>query len=166
MLPALALSACTGMLGSASGGANDGTGSRSNGSGNGSGNSSGPGAIVGSEVMNEQSWRLSNAEYVNTVHDLLGITVTTPLDPDGATAGFNAGLQAGDATVQAYHSAAIEVSSQIAALLKLVPCDSGQLTSTPADCAGKFIDAIGPKAFRRPLDMDTRTGLVNLFSAV
>jgi hypothetical protein len=47
-----------------------------------------------------------------------------------------------------------------------VPCDAGLITSTPADCAAKFIDAIGPKAFRRPLDADTRTGLVNLFATV
>jgi hypothetical protein len=116
--------------------------------------------------MTEQSWRLSNAEYANTVHDLLGIDVTTPLDPDGAAAGFNAGIQAGDATVLAYHSAAIEAATQNAALLKLVPCTQAQITATPADCAAKFIDAIGPKAFRRPLDSDTRTGLTALFGTV
>jgi hypothetical protein len=68
--------------------------------------------------------------------------------------------------VQAYHSAAIEAGAQSAALLKLVPCTQAQITATPADCAGQFIDLIGPKAFRRPLDADTRTGLTTLFAAV
>ncbi len=171
LVPAVALAACTGMVGGSNGSGDDTSvgsssstgGSSSVGSGPGS---SGSGAITGAEVMAEQSWRLTNNEYANTVRDLLGIDMTTPLDPDGAAAGFNAGLAAGDATVQAYHSAAIEAGSNATALLKLVPCTAAQITSTPADCAGKFIDAIGPKAFRRPLDADTRTGLTTLFGAV
>ncbi|HTA91663.1 MAG TPA: DUF1588 domain-containing protein [Polyangiaceae bacterium] len=166
LVPSLALGACTGMVTNPSGsnGTSNGTGTSSGVGATGSGASSDP--VTGSQVMTEPTWRLTNAEYANTVHDLLGIDLTTPLDPDGASAGFNAGLQAGDATVQAYHSAAIEASSQSAALLKLVPCDQATITSNPADCAGKFIDAIGPKAFRRPLDADTRTGLTTLFAAV
>jgi hypothetical protein len=124
------------------------------------------GPVTGSEINTEPTWRLSNAEYVNSVHDLLGITLTTPLDPDGAAAGFSAGLVAGDATVRAYHAAAIEASGQTAALLKLVPCDAATITATPAVCAGKFIDAVAPLAFRRPLDAATRAGLVALFGTV
>ena len=174
-LPMIALAACTGMVGGANGsstgsGAATGAGaSTGTGSGSGVGSSSSTGATgptTGAEVMVEQSWRLTNNEYANTVHDLLGIDVTTPLDPDGAAAGFSAGIQAGDATVQAYHSAAIEAGGNSAALLKLVPCAASDITANPADCAGKFVDAIGPKAFRRPLDADTRTGLLTLFSTV
>ncbi|HWZ91115.1 MAG TPA: DUF1588 domain-containing protein [Polyangiaceae bacterium] len=168
-MPALALG-CTGLV-TASGGSSDGSSSANGtGSNTGTGASTGDGTGAapgtGTEVVAEQTWRLTNAEYANTVRDLLGINVTTPLDPDGAAAGFNAGLQAGDATVQAYHSAAIEAGAQSAALLKLVPCAAADITATPADCAAKFIDAIGPKAFRRPLDADTRTGLTTLFGAV
>jgi hypothetical protein len=123
-------------------------------------------APTGSEVVSEPSWRLTNAEYANTVQDLFGIQVTTPLDPDGASAGYTAGLSAGDAAVAAYHSAALFVSAQTAALLKSVPCDASALAATPADCAAKFIDAIGPKAFRRPLDADTRAALVAVFAAI
>lgn len=173
-LPMIALAACTGMVGgSDSNGGPTGSGASPGSGGSGAGATVGAGSSnsgsstgSGSEVMVEQTWRLSNNEYANTVHDLLGIDVTTPLDPDGAAAGFSAGLQAGDATVQAYHAAAIEAGSNSAALLKLVPCTAAQITATPADCAGKFVDAIGPKAFRRPLDSDTRTGLTTLFTAV
>jgi hypothetical protein len=54
----------------------------------------------------------------------------------------------------------------MAQLLKLVPCDAKTIAATPADCAAKFIDALGPKAFRRPLDAATRTALTSLFAAV
>ena len=130
------------------------------------GSTGGDGQVTGSEINSQPTWRLTNAEYANSVRDLLGVTVTTPLDPDGAAAGFSVGLNAGDATVRAYHSAAMEAGAQTAALLKAVPCDAAAITANPADCAAKFIDAVGPKAFRRPLDADTRAGLVSLFGAV
>jgi len=141
LLPALALG-CTGMVNSSGGsdGTNDSPGSTigaGSASSAGSASGSSPGAVTGTEVMTQPTWRLTNAEYVNSVRDLLGITLTTPLDPDGAAAGFSAGLQAGDATVQAYHSAAMEASAQSAALLKLVPCDAATITASPADCAAK-----------------------------
>ena len=121
---------------------------------------------TGSEVTAQPTWRLTNMEYANTIRDLLGIDVTTPLDPDGATAGYTTGLGAGDAAVSGYHAAAELVSSQTAVLLKLVPCDAPTIAATPADCAAKFVDAIGPKAFRRPLDADTRSSLTSTFAAV
>ena len=127
---------------------------------------SGAGAPMGAEVMAQPSWRLTNLEFTNSVRDVFGINLTTPLDPDGARAGYSAGLVAGDLTVSAYHSAAIEAGAQTAAILKLVPCAQADITAKPADCAAKFIDAVGPKAYRRPLDADTRTGLVNLFATV
>jgi len=147
--------------GSGSGANNPGGGSTT---GNGGGGSNGP--VTGSEVMVEPSWRLTNAEYVNSVKDLLGVEITSPLDPDASAAGFSAGLVAGDSTVAAYHTAAMQASAQTAALTKLVPCDQAAITATPADCAGKFIDAIGPKAFRRPLDAGTRAGLLDTYTKV
>src|SRR6202011_1079311 len=100
LLPALAFGfGCTGLVGP-DGSSNQGGGAAPGGGGDvGMGANAGTGAAPGSgtEVVAEQSWRLTNAEYANTVRDLLGINVTTPLDPDGAAAGFNAGLQAGDA---------------------------------------------------------------------
>jgi hypothetical protein len=149
--------------GGASGdGANAGTGANNAGNAGASGNAGAPAA----EVTAQPSWRLTNAEYKNTVHDLFGIDATAPLDPDGAAAGFSAGLEAGDATVAAYHQAAIQVGSQSAALLSKVPCDQAAITANPADCAAKFIDSVGPKAFRHPVDADTRAALVALFGSV
>ena len=159
--------------GSSGAGSFPGGGSAGVGNGAGSGGASGAagasgsaGAPTGAEIMTQPSWRLTNTEYKNTVHDLFGIDATTPLDPDGAAAGFSAGLVAGDATVAAYRGSAIQVASQSAALLTKVPCDQAAITANPTDCATKFIDAVGPKAFRRPLDADTRSALIALFGKV
>ena len=65
--------------------------------------------------MRGTRWRLTNAEYANTVRDLLGLDATTPLDPDGPSGGFNAGLVAGDAAVRAYHSSAVALATQAVA---------------------------------------------------
>src|SRR6188768_3438414 len=119
----LSLSACTGVLGGPGG--NNGQGSSSgNNAGNsatggsangnaGSGISAGAGQNpdTGSPIQAAPTWRLTNREYVSSVQDLLqGVHVTTPLDPDGAMAGYKVGQVAGDATVEAYHAAAIEAA--------------------------------------------------------
>lgn len=120
----------------------------------------------GSPIQAAPTWRLTNREYVSSVQDLLkGVVVSTPLDPDGAMAGYKVGQGAGDATVAAYYAAAVEAAAA-ADLTKLVPCDAAAITATPAECAGKFIDAIGPKAFRRPVDAESRAALLALYTAV
>jgi hypothetical protein len=172
--PLVALPACTGMLdgteptaaGPNGSGANGG-GSGKGGSANGAGGNAGPGENPdpGSPIQSAPTYRLTNQEYVNSVRQLLGVTVSTPLDPDGASAGYRAGLVAGDATVAAYHEAAMQAAAAVD-LATLVPCDQAAITSTPAACAEKLVDALGPRAFRRPLDMDTRAGLVSLYTAV
>jgi hypothetical protein len=120
---------------------------------------------TGSPIQAAPTWRLTNLEYQNSVRDLLGVASNTPLDPDGAMAGYKVGLVAGDATVAGYHDAAIEAAAA-ADVQKLVPCDAAAITATPAECAGKFIDAIAPKAFRRPVDADTRAAMLALFTGV
>ncbi|HVZ75008.1 MAG TPA: DUF1592 domain-containing protein [Polyangia bacterium] len=162
--------------GSGSAGTNGsgGTTSAGNGGSNATGGSTGSTPdntppLPGTSVVPQPTWRLTNVEYGNSVHDLLGLStgLTVPLDPDGASGGYNAGLGAGDATIEAYHAAAVEIASQaMANVATLVPCTSAQITSMPAMCAAKFIDAWVPKAFRRPMDADTRTGLVNLYTLV
>jgi len=188
-IPALALglSACTGVLGGASGNQGNGSGASSAGSsatggsasgtatagsgtttgGNGptSGGSPGGNPDTGSPIQAAPTWRLTNREYTSSVKDLLGVTVDTPLDPDGAVAGYRAGLVAGDATVEAYHDAAVAAAAAVN-VQQLAPCDAAAVTAGGADCAAKFIDAIGPRAFRRPVDADTRAGLVALFGAI
>jgi Protein of unknown function (DUF1592)/Protein of unknown function (DUF1588)/Protein of unknown function (DUF1595)/Protein of unknown function (DUF1587)/Protein of unknown function (DUF1585) len=170
----LSVSACTGVLDGAAGNQASGSsantaGSSANGGGNTASGANGgnPGGNPdrGSPIQAAPTWRLTNAEYASSVKDLFGIAVTTPLDPDGAMAGYRAGLVAGDATVQAYHDAAVEVAAA-ANLQQLAPCDAAAVTAGGADCAAKFIDAVAAKAFRRPLDTATRAGLVALFGGI
>jgi hypothetical protein len=178
-IPALSLSlglgACTGSLGSPSGnsgpgqaGATGAGASATGGSMTGTGGSSGGAGQnpdQGSPIQAAPTWRLTNLEYRNSVQDLLGIQVTTPLDPDGAMAGYKVGQAAGDATVAAYYSAAIE-AAKAANLQTLVPCDAAAIAATPADCAAKFIDAVAPKAFRRPVDADSHAALLAVYTDI
>jgi hypothetical protein len=185
-VPALTfcLSGCTGVLdGSPASGA-AGTGNNPDMPGataGGSGGSSGGGGLgatggsagtdpggnpdPGSPIQAAPTWRLTNREYVSSVRDLLGVEVRTPLDPDGAVAGYRAGLVAGDATVSAYYDAAIEAASAVD-LRSLVACDAAAIAASPAECAGKLVDDLGTRAFRRPLDGETRAALLALHASV
>ncbi|HXK19204.1 MAG TPA: DUF1592 domain-containing protein [Polyangiaceae bacterium] len=183
----LGLSACTGILGGAGGNqgtsgpggssagssATGGSASTTAGGGNtataGSTASNGGAAAgnpdPGSPIQAAPTWRLTNLEYASTVKDLLGVAATTPLDPDGAMAGYRVGLVAGDATVQAYYDAAVAVAAAVN-VQQLAPCDAAAAAAGGADCGAKFIDALLPKAFRRPVDADSRAGLVALFGGI
>ncbi|HVY25948.1 MAG TPA: DUF1592 domain-containing protein [Polyangiaceae bacterium] len=180
-IPALALGlglgACTGMLDGPAGGSMSGPNGNTAGSSSSSagsaatgGTSLGTGGATGnpdtsSPIQAAPTWRLTNLEYKNSVNDLFGVTAATPLDPDGAMAGYRAGLVAGDATVQAYYDSAVAVAAAVDVQV-LAPCDAAAVMAGGADCAAKFIDAMGPKAFRRPIDAETRAGLVALFSGI
>ena len=174
----LSLGACTGSLDGNNSGPGTGPGSNSAGSSaNGGGSATSGGALgsggtaamgnpdPGSPIQAAPTWRLTNLEYKNSVQDLLGVATTTPLDPDGAMAGYRAGLVAGDATVQAYYDAAVAIAAAVN-VQQLAPCEAAAAMAGGADCAGKFIDALGPKAFRRPVDAETRTALLALFSGI
>jgi hypothetical protein len=173
----LSLSACTGVLDGASGGPGKGPGGNTAGTSANGGSSSAAGGSaatsggspgnpdLSSPIQAAPTFRLTNLEYKNTVKDLFGIAVTTPLDPDGAMAGYRAGLVAGDATVEAYYAAAVSVGAAVN-VQQLAPCDAAAVTAGGTDCAAKLIDAIGPKAFRRPIDAETRAGMVALFAGI
>jgi hypothetical protein len=125
------------------------------------------GGVGTSPVIVQPTWRLTNLEYANTVHDLLGFTPTVPLDPDGAAGGFSAGLAAGDASAIAYHSSAIDIAAKaIANMPSLVPCAATVTGAAATACAAKFIDTFGPKAYRRPIDDGAKTSLNALYAAV
>ena len=120
-----------------------------------------------SSVTAEPTWRLTNVEYANTVHDLLGTTSALALAPDGAAAGYSAGVAAGDPEVLDYHQAAIQIAADaVQNLAQLAPCAGTDVSANAAACAAKFIDGFAPKAFRRPLDADTRTALNQFYAAV
>lgn len=175
---ALGLSACTGVLGGngdgpAAGPGGTTAGSPANAAGNAAtgGSNAGTGGVPGgnpdqgSPIQAAPTWRLTNLEYASSVKDLFGVAVSTPLDPDGAMAGYRTGLVAGDATVQAYYAAALEVAAAVN-LQQLAPCDTAIAAAGGAECAAKFIDALAPKAFRHPVDAEARAGLVALFGGI
>jgi len=174
LLAALTLSAaCTAEVGDKWPGP-EGTGDPTGGP-NGGPNGTGPGTgdvtnmaggVGTSPVIVQPTWRLTNLEYANTVHDLLGLTPTVPLDPDGAAGGFSAGLGAGDASVLAYHTSAIDIATKAVAMPSLVPCAATVTGAAATTCAAKFIDTFAPRAFRRPLDDGTRTALNGLYNTV
>ena len=116
-----------------------------------------PGA-TGDPVVNQPTWRLANAEYGNTVHDLLGVPVASvpPLDPDAPAGGFNVGGPAQDAASRAYHDAAVYVASQAVMNLPALMQSVGCAATAGAGC---FIPAFYEKAYRRSLDADTKTAI-------
>jgi hypothetical protein len=124
--------------------------------------------IPGTTLVPEQTWRLTNAEYGNSVNDLLGLSdaLTIPLDPDGASGGYNVGLVASQATVEAYHAAAVQLAAEAVTkdLATLVPCTAAQITAMPGTCASNFISTFVPTAFRRPIDAATSAALLNIFT--
>jgi hypothetical protein len=177
-------------LGCAGGSPGSGAGGGSGKAGAGSSGSAGPGtgagpaasgAVVspdamaptapsgGSPVVSQPLWRLSNAEYANTAHDLLGTPVSSvpPLDPDAPSGGFRVGGVAGDATSRAYHDAAVLIASQAVANLPQLMQAFGCAATVDATC---FVPAIAQTAFRRQLDMAThtaiQTGLTNLYNTI
>jgi hypothetical protein len=129
----------------------------------------GAGGVVtlpGSALVSQPLFRLTSQEYMNSARDLLGIPVSVALDPDDSSdGGYWVGGPASETSVRAYHNAAISIAASAvsaANLAKVVPC-----SATPtAACASTFIDTLGPKAFRRPLEASQKTALVNAFTTI
>lgn len=111
--------------------------------------------------------RLTNEEYNNTVRDLLGDT-ERPADafpPDEAVGGFenNTVTPISQTGVERYMEAAEALASRaVRRLDTLAPCPSG---SPPTACAGQFLDTVGRRIYRRPLDLRERTAMLDLFTA-
>ncbi|HEY2901325.1 MAG TPA: DUF1592 domain-containing protein [Polyangia bacterium] len=111
--------------------------------------------------------RLTNAEYNNTVHDLLGDN-TQPASQFASdrltTFEFR---RAGDVAVQdatLFRTAAETLAAAAAPKLvngMLLPCDP---TTGEDACAQKFITTFGQRAFRRPLTTDETTRLTTFYS--
>jgi hypothetical protein len=115
--------------------------------------------------------RLNNAEYDNTVHDLLG----TDLQPAKAFVGEEASgfdnvasaLGMTGSQYEAYYGAAEKLAADVFA----DPAKKGELFGcTPSganggSCLTDTITDIGLKAFRRPVTDSERTGLVKVYAA-
>jgi hypothetical protein len=113
--------------------------------------------------------RLTDVQYDNAIRDLFGGQITAseqfPAGELGASrTGFSTEPDANVVTLlgaEKVMDSAEEVSLQVAAKLPaLLPCAA----STPNDaCAGRFIDDVGRRAYRRPLTADERNGLLAVF---
>ena len=106
--------------------------------------------------------RLTQAQYTNTLHDLLGasIVIPTALEPDLIVSGFaTVGGSVGAVSrmgVEQYETAALQVAGESlapgAGRDALVGCTPSG--NADAACARTFLGAFGRRAWRRPLAAD------------
>lgn len=111
---------------------------------------------------------LSAAEYANTVSDLLGVEASEDLDFADVGSGFDNGGQGqlGDALLATLQTEARRIAEEYVAidLATDFPCFSPQGTSDA--CFGQVVDELGLRAFRRPVDAQSRQALVSFVDAV
>jgi len=118
--------------------------------------------------------RLSNAEYRNTMSDLLGdgpsveslVTAATQTFPsETESLGFrnNADyLGVSTLTAQCYMDAAAQFLDSIATNKTFLSC--APVPGSELDCGRTFIDNFGKRAFRRPLSNDEQAQYAGIFS--
>jgi hypothetical protein len=118
--------------------------------------------------------RLNRAEYDNTVHDLLGTTLSpsTSFPADDVGYGFdNIGdvLSLSPIQLELYQKAARDLGTQLfeqspagtAMRTRVLPCDPAKAGAGP--CAEQTLRALVPRAFRRPAAADELKRLVDLY---
>lgn len=113
---------------------------------------------------------MTHGEYENTVRDLLGDT-THPAADFGAeeeALGFNnnaIALTTSSALVEKQLAAAEGIASRVTERLASLPWYRCSLSTEGDDvCARRFIDAFGPRAWRRPLTAEERDALFALYA--
>jgi len=112
--------------------------------------------------------RLSRVEYWATLKDLFpGISLgTVAFLKDAADRGFENRaklLNPSPLLIEQLNDGAAAVAAKaMANPASLLPCTP--TAATEADCASKFIDAFGEKAFRRPLSVDEKSSYLGLFN--
>jgi hypothetical protein len=169
----------TGSAGASATGSGNGTGTggaNTTGVGTGSGGATGSGTagtgvvtLPGSALQSGPVLRLANYEFANSLHDILGLTIDEPLEPDAPSTGdFRIGGPAGDNTVTTYHDAAISIATRALKTLATVEPCFGTATTTAAQsmCATTMINDLGPKFYRRPLVADQVTALTSVYSVI
>jgi hypothetical protein len=108
--------------------------------------------------------RMSDVQYRNTIGDLFAGAVSASDDfpPTSAAFAFSSEPDANlvtDLAAEQILMAAEDVGDQvIAAVAEVAPCDADELS-----CAAAFVDAFGPRAFRRPLHDDERERLLAVY---
>ena len=116
--------------------------------------------------------RLTNAEYLNTVSDLLGdvsglnLAFATELTAEGFPFLDNAAAQETPPELaHQYLDAAEKIASDTVMnrLSRVLTCDPATAGEQP--CANTFISSFASKAFRRPVDADQTTALMAAWQA-
>ena len=107
---------------------------------------------------------LTQLQYANTVRDLLGIQLSdTSESADSDVGGFPA--NAGD-FVGAQHATRFQLSAESLAegadLERLLDCDASNIDS---NCASRFVESFGRRAYRRPLSAEEISRYEMLFEA-
>ncbi|HEX3852130.1 MAG TPA: DUF1592 domain-containing protein, partial [Polyangiaceae bacterium] len=117
--------------------------------------------------------KLTASEFANTVHDLLGSDAPlSPVEPDNIVSGFSsvgastvaisaAGVGEYEAATGSATAFAFASAAKAATVLSCVPT-----TMTDTACLTKGLNAIGRRAFRRPLTADETTRFVNLATTI
>lgn len=119
-------------------------------------------------------WRLTRRQYDHTVRDVLGDqsapAQSFTLDVGGhgfANSALQNGVKGQDAVQfqEAARRLARETVADVARLTALLSCTLAELEADDA-CAGRFVDAFGAAAYRRPLSADESARYFGFFQAV
>jgi len=112
--------------------------------------------------------RLSNVEYINTVTDLFGAAVPPKITliPEARVDGFDnnaTGRSVSNTLALQYYNTAEQVANAATANLPaLLPCDPG--AQGESVCLDKFLDTVGKRIWRRPLETAERDNLKKAFT--
>jgi len=111
--------------------------------------------------------RLARGHYVNSIRDLLKVTVAKDSLPEDEKVGAfdgNTVAPVTDLLVEGYMSAAESAAkAALPQIEKLVVCDRTKLGD--AACAAQFIEQFGQRVYRRPLKSEERASYVAQFDA-
>ncbi|AKF08049.1 DUF1592 domain-containing protein [Sandaracinus amylolyticus] len=99
--------------------------------------------------------RLTPLQYRNTVRDLLGDPGYTPNVDDEAPVITERGVR------QLRDAAELAIARRSSWSREIFPCDTSGAANDA--CASEFIDTFGARAFRRPLDDDDRSALLDAY---
>ena len=149
------------------GGVDNGSGDVGNGSGGGVDNGSGDPTTpaIGSECVpgtpkTSQLQRLTNAQYDNTIRDLVGLDLapSSLLPPD---ASGSVDQRRWDGYRSAAETVAAEVMASPEAKASVIPCTP---EGDGAACASQLVAEFGARAFRRPLTADETARYESLYT--
>jgi hypothetical protein len=128
------------------------------------------GAAPANPVISYATSRLTNAQYLNTVHDLLtGMTFADPALPnENVVAGFKSTSRGQTPTallIESYASAADSIAQAVSSHFSAVVSCQPTTQAAEDSCAQSFITDFGKRAYRRPLRADEQARMVAFYNA-